>query len=812
MVAVLDDIQWADPPSLLLLEHLVRDPTPGRLLVLATYRESESPPLTEIIRQSAVLRVMLVGLTCDDVRHQLAAITGRGVPAELARRMHELTGGNPFFVGELARNLNRPGTPMSVRAAIEQRTGELSSKARDLLRMASIVGNEFSVARLVAIAGLPRGICLGSIREMMAAGLIEPTEADGSFRFVHALTRDAVDAGLPSETRAQLHRKAATVIETLHAGWIEPYLSDLARHWAAAAVEGERAVAARWAERAGDEAIHRLAYEEAARLYGMALDTGADEIDDAHRFRLLLSMTRALHLSGQYERTRETSARAAAVARRLRRPDLAAEAVLVVECTTALAWDRALRRWCAEALADLGPEPTGIRAKVLGRLAETEVYVADLTAAANTSRQALVVAERCGEPDALIAALRARHIVCSGPSDVAERDELAGRLLQIGWDQESPATRMSAHWWRIDARFACGDLAGVAAELEQLAWCTAQVGGPVARWSLLRYQGALAQARGDFAAARRHADDAFAAIEPTQHPAALPIRLAILGAIGHHVGVDPRAPQVMAVVGAGPGSTATPGHAFLVMDYLGPAFQLAEAGHITEAAAKFRALGPVEAWHTPHFYQLPLYALGVLVGIRVGDTGAIRALRQILTTHRGRHVVPGTEVTSYLGPVELYIGKASRCLGDLDAAVGDLDAAASIARASGAAGFLVEAEYELAEALAHRHHQDDLRRARSIITECAQTANTLGMVPFRTALEGLASGLGGTGGCSPLTQREDAVAALVARGLTNRQIAAELHISERTAQNHVQHILSKLDFANRSQIAAWVTEVRAARK
>ena len=78
-------------------------------------------------------------------------------------------------------------------------------------------------------------------------------------------------------------------------------------------------------------------------------------------------------------------------------------------------------------------------------------------------------------------------------------------------------------------------------------------------------------------------------------------------------------PSVLAALTAGPGTAATPGHAYRVMDYLGPAVLLAEAGYLEEAAAKFRALGPVDTWRTPLYYRLPLYALGVLVGIRVGD-------------------------------------------------------------------------------------------------------------------------------------------------------------------------------------------------
>jgi hypothetical protein len=92
----------------------------------------------------------------------------------------------------------------------------------------------------------------------VAAGLIEPAEVPGRHRFVHALVRDAVEAGLPARDRVRMHRAAAEAVEAFYAGALLPHLPDLARHWAAA---GDDRRTAHWAERAAKEALHRLAYE-----------------------------------------------------------------------------------------------------------------------------------------------------------------------------------------------------------------------------------------------------------------------------------------------------------------------------------------------------------------------------------------------------------------------------------------------------------------------------------------------------------------------------------------------------------------------
>jgi DNA-binding NarL/FixJ family response regulator len=133
-----------------------------------------------------------------------------------------------------------------------------------------------------------------------------------------------------------------------------------------------------------------------------------------------------------------------------------------------------------------------------------------------------------------------------------------------------------------------------------------------------------------------------------------------------------------------------------------------------------------------------------------------------------------------------------------------LETAVSICDANGARGYAVQARVELAAALARRQEPGDLDWARAALDAAAGEAERLAMVPFTERIEQLRSRVGVTP--SPLSPRELEVARLVARGLTNKQIGETLFVSERTAENHVQHILLKLGFSNRSQVAAWSRE------
>ena len=203
------------------------------------------------------------------------------------------------------------------------------------------------------------------------------------------------------------------------------------------------------------------------------------------------------------------------------------------------------------------------------------------------------------------------------------------------------------------------------------------------------------------------------------------------------------------------------------------------------------------------------HGLAVAIGLRRTDD--IDFLLGQFEPFRGRHAANGAGTGVYMGPVELQLGLAAAALGRLDAAVEDLQVATSICDANGARGYAVQARVELADALARRQAPGDLDRARAALDAAVGEAERLGMVPFTERIGRLRARLPATAAAgSPLSPRELEVARLVARGLTNKQIGEALFVSERTAENHVQHILTKLGFSNRSQIAAWSSQGLAA--
>ena len=808
-VVVFDDAHRADFGSLLMLHHVVRTLTGERLLVMVNHRDTEPVHdvlVTGLAREPVTRRIDLRGLAAPAVGKQLTALVGRTVAVAQVHRVHAITGGNPFLVGEMGWALAEAGPaaspvpiPPSVLQTINERLERLPPKSVWLLAAASIVGREFSVEVVARMVGEPVLGCLGQLDEAAAARLVEPTATPGEHRFVHVLVRDAIEAGLGAAERVQLHRSAAEAVEELYAGRLEPHLSDLARHWAAAAVLGERVRATGWIRRAAGEAVNRLAYEEGVRLYRLALDVSGGELDDLDRCQLLLALGAAQSLSGDHPGRLHTCRSAADLARSMARPDLIAEAALTLDGGDGAEADRLVRRLCEEVLRWRGPQSCSLRARVAAALARACIYLDDVDAAARASEQALAVANQCDDRAALVATLRARQLVRCDPDGTDERFGLAAQLLEIGREASDPETQMWAHLWRIDVMFQRGDLAGVGRELDPLAWCVHEMGGPVARWHLLRCRAAHAQAQARFTDAIRLANESFTRLIPL----AAWVRDAVLAMTGHHIG-----PEVSGAARAygldGPVGARDFCPAFGAIYSLSPAYVLVSAGRRAEAAELYRALGPVAQWQPTTHGATVSYALGIVVAVAMEAAEDVAALRGLLARYRGHHVAGGAGAAGYLGPVELYLGIAARHLGLLDDAVADLDHARQASVANGAAGYHVEALFELAMALARRAGHGDAARAHSLAADCASRARTLGMAPFVARAQELVDRLG-QAPTEPLTPRERQVAALVAQGRTNREIAARLYLSERTAQNHVQHILTKLDLANRSQIAVWIT-------
>src|SRR6202030_1725040 len=362
LLLVLDDLQWADEASAVLLADVVRQLRGTLILVLATYRESAASGDTSaglLLRLSAnanTERVYLRGLPTGAVGDMLLA-AGLPASADQAGEVYSETGGNPFLVRELARMLaeqRRGGAvPVAGRGAgaTAHRLAQLSGPARALVRTAAVAGNNFSAGVVARILDVPVLALLGPLDECRAAGFLVAGDRPGDHRFSHALVRSAVAARLSAAEQRRLHAAAADAIEALYEGQLDLHLAEVARHRVEASLPGDRSEAVAACEAAAGVAAQWLAFEEAVRLYRQALSVGEGEIGENDRSRLELALAAALHRSGDLPGSQETAAGVGRRAERRRDRGLLARTALVMEATGVPEWDGEICRICEQALA-----------------------------------------------------------------------------------------------------------------------------------------------------------------------------------------------------------------------------------------------------------------------------------------------------------------------------------------------------------------------------------------------------------------------------------------------------------------------------
>ena len=634
-----------------------------------------------------------------------------------------------------------------------------------MVQAAAIVGREFQLATVAAVLDRPGGECLPLVDEAITFGFL-----DQNLRFVHALTRDAVEASLSTTDRAALHRSVAEVLEQQYAGNLTEHLADIARHRAELAPYGEGATAQRWLTLAAEDAVRRLAYEEGVRLYQAALDIAPTPAEEGCSRQVALG--RAAYLAGDLQTCVKAATEAAKAAQD---PEQKAEAALVLEAVPDPGINTTAKRLCEEALAADVHDAT--RARLLAQRSHLAFYDGEQDRLDSLSLEALDLARRTNDDRALADALHARQEACPGPAGRAERLLLATEMLELAQRTDNPRAAMWGELWRLDALIENGRLAAAAEELPALKVAVDRVGGPVSAWHHDRVAACIAQARGRYAEAAtlgRRGFERMRVIEPAPATGAY---FALLIAMAAHVGT-PDAARVF-----------DPPPRFATMAHLSRAYLQSCTGRTREAAASYRQAGPLETWSLPAFFVMPGYVYAALACAAMGRHDDLEVLLQRLEPFRGEHAV-GNGV-AYLGPVELTLGRGAAALGRLDDAIEDLATAVHQASRAGAPGFVAEAQYHLARVLRDRNRPGDRARADASTQDAARLADSLGMSAFQDEPR------------TALSTRETEVAALVADGLTNKQIAAKLVISERTAQNHVQHILTKLGFATRSQIATW---------
>lgn len=539
VLLVLEDLHWADRPTLQLLSHLHRFLAESRVLFVVTFRSSDlSPdlPLTDALatlrRVERVTRLELDGLAIEEVEELLVETSGQAPnqdSVDLARALWRYTEGNPLFVSEMLRNLLDGGQlaqdedgvwgltidvdqlhpPNSVRDVVAQRVRRLGPDAHRLLATAAVIGREFEIDVLAEVVERPANELIDILEAAMATSLLTETAGrSGSFRFVHAVVGQALVEELSTARRAQLHERIAASIEFLHGPDLGERITAVARHLIEAGHDPAKTIG--YARRAGQHALAGLAPEEALRWFTTALDLlDSVENDPGSRCDLLTDIGEAMREAG-LPGYRDSLLAASHNAEARGDSERIARAVLAMNRSFAASLGKVDDELIAaiKAALALTPQPDTRRACLLAQLAAELMLVAPLDDRQELVAEALAIARD------LDAATLARVLLScmSGvwtAQTLPQRRQLLDELREVMArvpDPDSWAyTAIQGVWLGLEA----GDRTLVDQSLGELRTACDATAQPTVHWMLSTLECLVAVADGELELAETHAGAAF---------------------------------------------------------------------------------------------------------------------------------------------------------------------------------------------------------------------------------------------------------------------------------------------------------------
>ena len=817
LVLVLDDVHWADAASVELLGALLRRPPAAPVLMALAVRPRQAPQrlaaATECAHRTGRLsRIELGEITPAEAR----ALLGETVDAAAATALYDETGGNPFYLEQLARSLERAAgrtaavgepplseleAPPAVARALAEELAILSRRARLVLQGAAVAGDPFEPDLAAAAAATSEAEALEALDELLGLDLVRMTDVPRRFRFRHPLIRRAVYELAPGGWRLGAHARSAEALAARGASAVA-----CAHHLARSARQGDAAAVATLRS-AGDAVAHR-APASAAIWFGHALRLVPEAEPAEGRVELLLSRARALVATGQFADGHAALLQSIGL--------LPPEAVaLRVRLTTACAGVEHLLGRHVQAHARLASAMAGLRdpaspeaAALMIELAMDGFFRMDYDVMREWAERALSTARRVGDRPLTAAALAALAFACatSGatPEGEARRSEAATLVADL--DDDELALRLDAAVNLAGTELYLDryeEAEGHSARAIAVGRATGQSEFIPLPYSIL---GQVKLLQGELADAGELLDNAVEGARLSGNVQAL------AGNLGN---------RSFAALAAGDVATALASAEECVELTTGLDQSLACAAGVALAAALLEA-------------GEPRRAVDSLIASSGGDElplipGVWRAKFLELLTRcwlaLGRHTDADRAATSAHATAAALRLRMATSMADRAAAAVALDAgdpklAATRALAAAAAADEVGAPVEAAlartlagRALAHAGQSD---RAVAELKHAACELEACGALRYRAAAERQLRALGhrtyrrsrpgkpDATGVEALTERELQVARLVVDRRTNVEIAEALFLSHKTVETHMRNIFRKLDVSSRVDVARTV--------
>ncbi len=327
LLVVLDDLQWADQTSLLLTHYLARDIHKTPLLLLGAYRKTDidekhplSPILTELNRERLFQSVRLERMSFNDISEMIKQILEQDdVPKEFCELVYEKTGGNPFYTEEVVKSLKEEETiyhlgnkwafrdvskiefPENVKNIVKARIERLDEQCQNVLTLASLVGNDFTLEAINALTGIEEDELLDLMDKILKTGLIKEREIRGKdvFSFADKVVRDVVYEEISHLRRKKLHSVVGTALEKVYGRKIDEHFGELASHFLES---GDKDKALDYFLKAGERAMRIQANSEAISYFQSALKLLEEKEDECkEKAHVLETLGDIKNIVGEYD-------------------------------------------------------------------------------------------------------------------------------------------------------------------------------------------------------------------------------------------------------------------------------------------------------------------------------------------------------------------------------------------------------------------------------------------------------------------------------------------------------------------------------
>ena len=818
VVLVLDDLHWADDASLELLAHMLRRPPRGHALIALAFRAGRLPgwvaaAIEAAGRDRGLAEVELSPLS----EEESGALLGTGVGAGARAQLFRESGGNPFYLEQLARAQARApavadpagdgamaGVPTAVASALGQEIAALEETSRRLAWGAAVAGETADLELAAATAGLQPSEALGALDGLLDAGLFQRTRVPRQYRMRHPIVRQAVFETAGEGWRIEAHARAAAALEASHAP-----AAARALHLERCAAPGDEAAIAVLVQAGRDAAARAPA--GAARWFGAALRLLGPEADAGRRLELLIPLATSLAATGRLQAALATLQDAL----ELVPPAFAEVRVRLIAacaaCENLLGRHEAAHRRLLATRADI-EEPEGPAAGTLyAELAADALYDSDFAAMEGWAARARGIAAAGGDAGlgAAAAGLECFAHYGLGATAAARAAQADGAALLDALDDGALAGRLEAPYYLGFAEYFCeryddairhlrrgiavsravgqgqfvvpmmvglssalwirGRMAE-AVELAEDAGEAARLAGndQLAGWALVA-EAIAAASLGDLERALAAAEEAVALVRGLDDSVLTRATQAHVSWVWLVAGRPERCLEAVPALGGPELPWIEPGRRAWLYSVLARA-ELARGNR--RGAEEWAQRGEATA-------------AGLDLPVADANVGHARA-QLTLETGDARDAARGAAAAAVAAEAVGAVVDAARARaleGRALAAAGDSEAAAER---------LMRAEAELAACGAAQFRDEAARELRRL-------GRRVGARQRRGA---------GADGLEGLSGREREVADLVAEGRTNREIAGQLFLSEKTVESHLAKVFKKLGVGSRAAVAETVGRSR----